>query len=467
MRKTFKGLVIFILLFSISFGIITTVNAEYTKMWWEYIDECSPNDVVDGDIVYINSNNVLCISNLDTSDKRVESTIEVLNNVKDVFISPYQKTKAVLMLDGTMYCWGDTVMGYDRAYDEIKVPQMVLRDVVSMDCGVDHVGALTSDGTLRVWGFSMFYDYFHVRMNIDDFEVTNVQQFEIDNNSFAILKDDGSLWILGYWSKDKEGFDPNGIYKQWHLVDTNVKYIDVNSGNLAYIKNNGDLWMIGSNYFGELATPRALLEYTFAPIKIAHNVEKVSLSMWNTMFLKTDGSVYSVGYAVQSDVPQWIANNIVAIDSPYIQKRDGTLLKLTGGEYNDYKVVKSLINIKLDDIYMPIVVTYNDKNIAFDQQPVIDNDRTLVPLRAIFEALGADVIWDAVTQTVIANKDGIKISLKIGDINMYVGDSAKLLDVPAKIINDRTMVPVRAISEALDCMVAWNTNTKTVTIIDK
>ena len=47
---------------------------------------------------------------------------------------------------------------------------------------------------------------------------------------------------------------------------------------------------------------------------------------------------------------------------------------------------------------------------------------------------------------------------------MYAGDSVKTLDVPAQIINDRTLVPVRAISEAFECVVSWSSETKTVTI---
>ena len=111
-----------------------------------------------------------------------------------------------------------------------------------------------------------------------------------------------------------------------------------------------------------------------------------------------------------------------------------------------------------------ISVTLNGNKITFDQPPVIKDDRTLVPLRAIFEALGANVQWNGETQTVTAQKGDLKVMLKIGDNKMYAGDSVKTLDVPAQIINDRTLVPVRAISEAFECVVSWSGETKTVTI---
>ena len=106
----------------------------------------------------------------------------------------------------------------------------------------------------------------------------------------------------------------------------------------------------------------------------------------------------------------------------------------------------------------------NGKNVYFDQLPILDNGRTLVPLRAIFEALGANVNWDGTTQTVTASKGGTNISLQIGSNQLYVNGSAKTLDVPAKLINSRTLVPVRAISEAFGCKVDWDGNSQTVII---
>lgn len=101
-------------------------------------------------------------------------------------------------------------------------------------------------------------------------------------------------------------------------------------------------------------------------------------------------------------------------------------------------------------------VSVNDKFLYFDQEPVIESGRTLVPLRVIFEALGATVEWDQETQTVTATKDGKTIVLQIGSNVMYVNGEEVYLDVPAKLNSDRTYVPVRAISEAFDCEVEWN-----------
>lgn len=114
----------------------------------------------------------------------------------------------------------------------------------------------------------------------------------------------------------------------------------------------------------------------------------------------------------------------------------------------------------------PILVKYNNNYIGFDQQPIIQDDRTLVPLRAIFEALGASVEWDDVTQTVTSVRNDTEISLTINSAQLYVNGTAKELDVPARLINDRTMVPARAVAESFNCSVNWDDNEQTVIITE-
>ncbi len=113
-----------------------------------------------------------------------------------------------------------------------------------------------------------------------------------------------------------------------------------------------------------------------------------------------------------------------------------------------------------------ISVTLNGSKITFDQPPIMDNDRVLVPMRKIFEALGADVYWDDAEQTAIAERGGKTIIIPIGKNYMTVNGSRVTLDVPAQLINNRTLVPARAVSEALGCAVDWNDPAQTVIITD-
>lgn len=108
-------------------------------------------------------------------------------------------------------------------------------------------------------------------------------------------------------------------------------------------------------------------------------------------------------------------------------------------------------------------VVLDNKTLTFDVQPSLAKGCTLVPLRAIFEALDADVQWDGATQTVTATKDDIAISLVI-DGAAYKNGQEVPLDVPAKIIDGRTMVPIRFVSESLGAIVNWNAEKNTIYI---
>lgn len=129
----------------------------------------------------------------------------------------------------------------------------------------------------------------------------------------------------------------------------------------------------------------------------------------------------------------------------------------------DYKNYKYFAYITSPD---KISVVVNENQISFDQQPVIVNERTLVPIRAIFEALGATVDWNSETQTITSNRDNISISLTINSNIMTKNGKEIILDIPALLKGDRTLVPVRAIAEAFNCNVNWNEKTQTVTIND-
>ena len=111
-----------------------------------------------------------------------------------------------------------------------------------------------------------------------------------------------------------------------------------------------------------------------------------------------------------------------------------------------------------------ITVLLNGNVLSFDVSPQIINDRTMVPLRTIFEALGASVDWDEETNIVTAKKDDITIMFTIDSNIMYVNGNAIMLDSPACVVNDRTLVPLRAISVAYEADVDWDEDTKTVLI---
>jgi len=112
----------------------------------------------------------------------------------------------------------------------------------------------------------------------------------------------------------------------------------------------------------------------------------------------------------------------------------------------------------------PVYLNINGKMIDSDVPPVIVNGRTLVPVRTIFEGIGADVDWDEETRQVAITMDGKELSLEIDSRAALIDDSEVTLDVPAMIIDGRTMIPVRFAAESLGFGVDWDDRARTVKI---
>ncbi|PZD95566.1 copper amine oxidase N-terminal domain-containing protein [Paenibacillus sambharensis] len=124
--------------------------------------------------------------------------------------------------------------------------------------------------------------------------------------------------------------------------------------------------------------------------------------------------------------------------------------------------VKSLV-LNLDSIKV-----YIDGELQqFEQPPMLVSGSTMVPMRAIFERLGAEVTYTAATKTVKASKGATSISLKLGSKQAAVNGQSVQLGAAARSVNGHTMVPLRFISEALGAGVEWDKSTMTVTITTK
>ena len=113
-----------------------------------------------------------------------------------------------------------------------------------------------------------------------------------------------------------------------------------------------------------------------------------------------------------------------------------------------------------------VIRVYVDGNrLAVDQPPILQDGRTLVPMRAIYEALGADVEWDNYTRTVTGVIGDVTVVVQIGNNIMTINGYEVELDVAPLLIGGRTLVPTRAVSEAFGATVSWDSATRTVTVV--
>ncbi|MGZ4032801.1 MAG: ABC transporter substrate-binding protein [Tumebacillaceae bacterium] len=132
-----------------------------------------------------------------------------------------------------------------------------------------------------------------------------------------------------------------------------------------------------------------------------------------------------------------------------------TLSLLTVPSASAATTTAAKMNINIDGVYQ-----------HYDVDPFVKNDRTLVPLRGIFESLGVTVTWTPDKPLlIVATKGSTTITMTMNSNVAYINGQKVTLDVPATVKNDRTFVPVRFISEAMGADVTWDAPTNDVNII--
>lgn len=165
-----------------------------------------------------------------------------------------------------------------------------------------------------------------------------------------------------------------------------------------------------------------------------------------------------------------VLNRIIsAVGDGWLDERINAAKYADNWKYNKYGDAKYAEHVlayysnTLDNV--SAAVRINGKCVKFsDQYPIIENGRTLIPIRAVSEELGAEVEWDGEKRRVYIDKDGTEIELVIDSDEAYVDGIGYELDTAASIVNDRTLVPLRFVAESLDCGVEWDENARTVII---
>ncbi len=150
-------------------------------------------------------------------------------------------------------------------------------------------------------------------------------------------------------------------------------------------------------------------------------------------------------------------------ESPYII---AIFSKNTPGAQRAFQVMQKISKIVYDhqNNLVKITMLFNGFPLKTDTAPLIKHDTVLVPLRFIAQAIHAEINWNGSTNTATVTKSEKSVSLRTGMPTATVNGKNLELSTPAEIYNNRTMVPLRFISEALGATVLWDNNTKTVSI---
>ena len=217
-------------------------------------------------------------------------------------------------------------------------------------------------------------------------------------------------------------------------------------------------------------------------IKYKETPEKITLDFAKNVYNTATEVKFNV-YAFYGNKKVNITNDVLIYpyDSNKLNIFKGTLKFKEPGNYNllfEYQGLRETISVtglnsnafnyitnEKPDNYVNVKVY--DQYIDFstiNQWPFIENGRTMVPLRAVFEVLNCNVKWEEASKSAVVEYGATKIIIPANSTTAYINGKANSLDVPAKIVNDRIMIPLRFVSEAIEKTVIWDDAEKTVLI---
>ena len=232
------------------------------------------------------------------------------------------------------------------------------------------------------------------------------------------------------------------------------------NGNTVTLSKNTDKYLLFGNFM--------CADSLYAPMNIGNSKQFDVVGISDVGGIKFKYAFSSSGN-VQLYVEGFDGNYRLSYSRPYT--RYGPLIRVSGGSDfyfdNDSNRLYTSVYIKEGTdlrALAPVTVEIDGIEMDFDVKPRVLNGRTMVPLRAIFEALGAEVEWEQESQKVTATKYSKTVTLALGNTTAYVDEIPIALDVAAFAEAGRTLVPVRFISESFDCQVSWDNERKIVSI---
>lgn len=158
-----------------------------------------------------------------------------------------------------------------------------------------------------------------------------------------------------------------------------------------------------------------------------------------------------------------IVNKDTTPFSAIYEYNDNILIRITNTQYT-LGLPKQEVYNALDEMKSAPYVQYAGNILGFEEPPAMEDDRILVPMRFLFEQMGAEVDWNNDTQTATATLANQAVAFSIDDTEAEVNSAPVTMDVPARLVNGKTMVPIRFLSENLGYTVSWDQENRIATI---
>lgn len=290
-------------------------------------------------------------------------------------------------------------------------------------------------------------------------------QLDMTPDEFAFGSDAGSLQnelmglMTGSESKYPNGFELIAInWEQWQ--DTKYKDLYLDMFKQYYDPYHKDIFKSENDMISYLEDKSnnglalGILKEKMIKEQAAekYDLSKMKVTMNENEFLKTSDE-----YLAVSGGKPWFGNELSFDNISDIKS------KMASNASSEIST-KTTVVLQLNNPTMSVTKGSETKLITLEAGPYAPHGTTLVPARAITEAFGFTVKWDGTTQEVLVTKDNTTIKLKIGSKTAYINGNAVEMLESAQIINGKTVIPLRFISENMGYKVEWDGVTSKITI---
>ncbi len=393
----------------------------------------------------------------DSRRRDFPARVQTLNGVVDVAAG--SGFTLALLEDGTVWAWGDNSEGQlgdgtrESRYRPVQVE--ALSGVKALSAGNNHAVALKKDGTVWAWGLALLgADTFRTELPVQVPELTAVSAVAAGGEHTLILREDGTVWAWGRGVYGQLGRGAMTSARSPVQIKGLGDVVSVSAGDshsLA-LEANGTVWAWGYNREGQLGTGTVSEDFPLGEtiprmVQGLEGVNVVSLAAGGFA-----GEVFSLATAARDEI-------ILQIGEP--EARSGSFVLYAWGDNGYGQLGSGTLERQAFPVQVPVDLT---SRTLLDVAPILEEERTLVPLRFLGETLGATLNWDAEKRQVTLRRDELEVVLWIEQKQALVNDLPVELEVPPRIVRSRTLVPLRFVGETLGAEFQWDSQTREITI---
>lgn len=427
--------------------------------------------LADGDVYSFGMNFYGQLGHGDTDNRNMPTKIIGLENARTADAGGGHSL--VLLENGDVYSFGfhRGQLGQDYGVDNTRPAKIAgLGPAQTVSAGGEHSLVLLENGNVYAFGQGGFGqlgdgDRYGNRAPEKIEGLPPIKEISAGYTHSLVVTTTGEVYAFGSNGEGELGLG----HTEDVLTPTRITGIDpalqVSAGNKhsLILLENGNVLSFGRNNTGQLGhgetTPQWTSVTTPTKIEGLGKAQAIAAGMEHSLVLSEQGDVYGFGrnnYGSLGWDPD-LGSHPAPYYNPVPTKIEGLgEVQVISAGYN--------FSLVLEAVEREISITIDNSLLHPEVPPIILHGRTLVPLRAIFEALDVEVEWIAETRTVIGTTDDTRIELTVDSTRTLLNGVEGALDVPATIIEGRTLVPVRFIAESTGQNVDWDAENRRVVI---